>query len=721
MEVEYESRKREVSEIEDDDGLPEDLQVKKAKKPLDREIEKGTPLTQKEVVYFQKEAIWRQMQFYKRKYRLVVGDLDKYERKYERVMSQIVVLSTWYEQLMTLFRGQNEESSPSPLFVEEILITNEDLDTKLKDKRDQLLQVIGPVLQRQQNFTDGDIIEKLSRLNNELSSVKTQFASLKAKKNSLSEKVELLNSEMDRILKSQDRHSSITLTKVDESMDNPSILSLKSEAPNGVQKNSIDNNDSDKNNFSNGNGSIKIENSNDNELSHAVDKEKYESLLIELKELQAANEKLEEQFKAVTTQSNNQSKELHLLQEKLAHLTPSDLEKYSNYQILKSTNEHLVHKIEELNRMNDLSLHKLSEMELNLQEVKNFLDKELLNENDTLKKLVQKGELDLVRIRTARDELLGKYTVLEQQINAQKGYNELVKLNENLLLRIKALETETVTNDIENDEKLLNETNESLVKRIKILQNELKEIESIFHSVLETANAKLKNASELENLIKKLTIEKNKADQKYFASMRLKDLLLLENKILKVQIGKTQELLTKFNELEKAYVAKIDILTRSVNDYKLIKENSIQEMSKLQEQVKVLTMKKDLLTKELKRLLSKCEMLNDELTISTNKLNERDLRLSKLDSKLKQTDSLLKKYKANNTNSLLQEDEKQLEALRAIAKCSVCAKNWKDTAITVCGHVFCNLCTQERLAARLRRCPSCNKSFSANDLLSIHL
>lgn len=63
----------------------------------------------------------------------------------------------------------------------------------------------------------------------------------------------------------------------------------------------------------------------------------------------------------------------------------------------------------------------------------------------------------------------------------------------------------------------------------------------------------------------------------------------------------------------------------------------------------------------------------------------------------------------------------QLEALRSIALCSVCSKNWKDTAIKVCGHVFCNDCAKDRLNARLRKCPMCNKQYSYSDLLPVHL
>lgn len=63
-----------------------------------------------------------------------------------------------------------------------------------------------------------------------------------------------------------------------------------------------------------------------------------------------------------------------------------------------------------------------------------------------------------------------------------------------------------------------------------------------------------------------------------------------------------------------------------------------------------------------------------ENTSFTQELNEKNLMMGKLEHKLKSTESLLKKYKTNNTSSILQEDERQLEALRSIAKCSVCSK-----------------------------------------------
>lgn len=203
--------------------------------------------------------------------------------------------------------------------------------------------------------------------------------------------------------------------------------------------------------------------------------------------------------------------------------------------------------------------------------------------------------------------------------------------------------------------------------------------------------------------------------------MRVKDSLSAENKVLKSQIAKSQELILKFNETEKAYLSKIEILTKSVNDYKVIKEMSIQENTQLQKNLKMLNKTRDNLVKELSDIKQEAAELKKQNGGLTNEMNAKSMTCSKLEAKLRATESLLQKYKQNNTSSILEEDEKQLEALRSITKCSVCLKNWKNTAITACGHVFCDGCVQERLAARLRRCPTCNKGFSSNDLLSIHL
>ena len=466
---------------------------------------------------------------------------------------------------------------------------------------------------------------------------------------------------------------------------------------------------------------MKSEENNDSTVKNenSIDKEEFERISLEIEELKSDNRLLKDLMNQINANYDKVVKENLQLSDKLENLNENDLINSAMYQELAAHNKQLNESVNNLQKINDTTVNKLNELENKQTNVKHLLDKELKEENETLKQQLQKSENDLVRIRTARDELLSKQTILKADLENQTTNDELNKLNKVLNERINTLEGKR--HETSDNSKINELSKDELIQRVNMLNSEIKEIEQAFQETRENSLSKLMSVTDQENLVKKLTIEKTKADQKYFASMRLKDSLSSENKILKTQINKSQELVSKLNDLEKSYLDKIEILTKSNNDFKIIRQSALQENSKLQESYRAIEVRKASLEKELSSMKDKYSDKVQENTSFTQEINEKNLMIGKLEHKLKSTESLLKKYKTNNTSSILQEDERQLEALRSIAKCSVCSKNWKDTAITVCGHVFCLGCTQERLAARLRRCPTCNKGFSANDLLSIHL
>lgn len=379
--------------------------------------------------------------------------------------------------------------------------------------------------------------------------------------------------------------------------------------------------------------------------------------------------------------------------------------------------------IGKLTKLNSSNVSRLNELERQQNDLKSVIEGEIIEENEKLKQQLQESENNLVRIRTTRDELLSKNNILTSQLQDQKTNESLVELNNVLSKRVELLTEERLEAIVGTPRtgKLEDLSQQELIHKISQLNNEIKEVELAFKQTREITLKKLTSSIDQENLTKKLTIEKNKADQKYFSAMRVKDSLTNENKLLKAQIAKSQDLIKNLNDLEKKYLNKIDLLSNQLVDFRIIKENSLAENSKLHDELKTLNIAQDALHQEVERVNAKLESTLKEHTDLQESNKKRELELAKLQKQLQSTENILQKYKTNNTNSLLQEDEQQLEALRSIAKCSVCSKNWKDTAITVCGHVFCSKCTQERLAARLRRCPSCNRGFSANDLLSIHL
>ncbi|WLF80733.1 E3 ubiquitin-protein ligase bre1 [Lodderomyces elongisporus] len=696
MSVDTDNRKRSL------DSEPIDSS-KRSKKALD-ELSTEGPLTQADVVYFKKEAIWRQMISYKQQVLKLKGEVKRLSRDCESSKHIVTVLTAWYDEILSLFDELGDDDGILVAF-DDSENSNIKVDEKLQNIRTKLSRAISS-----KNIGSLD-----SAKLQELSLLKSQNQILAKDNVALSDKIINLESELQELLHDQERDRSVTLKRVDDSRKEVNSLEQQEKGkvkvesqtpqPSANEINGHANVNSNGNGNGNGNGSG-VNNGKDSNL---VDSEELDKLRLEIEELKSSNDLLGEQVSELTNTNQTLLQNVNSLESKLHNLDEKDIQENLIYKKIVKNNQSLQDQISKVNKLNALNVSKLSELEEKQNEVKKLVESELIKENEALKQQMSKNEQDLIRVRTTRDELLAKNTILTKQVEEQKTTQALLELNETYSKRIEELTKDKFNLDASESEK------------IDLLTNEIKEIESAFKQTRELTIKKLSSQVDHESQVKKLVIEKNKADQKYFASMRLKDSLTNENKVLKQQVGKSQEMIKSLSELETNYLGKIDVLTKSLTDYKIIKENALQENFSLQDTVKNLKITNETLEADVARKDDKIKAITSEVVELKDQNNKQDLQIIKLSKSLANTESLLVKYKTNNTNSIIQADEEQLEALRSIAKCSLCTKNWKDTAITVCGHVFCSSCTQERLAARLRRCPSCNKGFSSNDLLTIHL
>lgn len=678
METESEERKRSFDQVEQ----PE---FEVSKKPL-QTISEGGPLTQVDVVFFKKEAIWRQMKFYKLQVNELNRELTKYEKRYQAFVVVHLLLESWYSQVLKICHIEQTDKLDLTQNVLEV-------ESILDDRRQKLASILKPIVPHD------DLLSHLV----DVVKLESEKDTAEKLKGDLEDKLTALQAQLQALQKEKDRTESATLQRINHSNQ---VKSEESELkPNGVPH---------------GNGVNEDVSAPPDDAASSAEKEELEKLRIEFEEMKAGHKSLNDEMKEVSQKLSQAEANNQALRERLNKLGDSDLSRSSRFLSLVDQNKSLSESAAQASKLKDELVGKLRELEDREGNMTKGINKELEEENKHLKESLSKSENDLVRIRTARDELLGKQTILKLEIDSKKTNEDVNKLNQILTDRLAQLE-KTRQNEYDTDAKMEQLDKEELVRRLQIMSGEVKEIEQAFQDTRSITLEKMKETIDHVSMVKKLTIEKNKADQKYFASMRLKDLLMAENKILKSQISKSLELVTKLNDLEKSYVSKIEILTKGVNDYRVIKESSIQDNAKLQDNIRLLTKSREAVGKELSTVKHELGDVKKEKGELAMELKTRKIAESKLEAKLKATESLLLKYKLNNTSSILQEDEKQLEALRSITKCSVCSKNWKNTVITACGHVFCDGCVQERLAARLRRCPSCNKGFSSNDLLSIHL
>lgn len=684
----------------------------KKRKPLEDLSEDG-PLTQEDVRYFQKEAIWRQMNAYKKKCALMSRDLHSFKQKYEANEAKLNVLDIWYEQIVNAIRliagdlltGEHDKCNDSLLIKLPHTSDRDKLDDILSKRRAHLLQILSALVEqtglKSLPLETRQLADKLVNLSAELSALKAENETISNIKSGLESSLETLRQKLMEQTKNTDRHNSKTLSRVDPSLAQPDDKSVKAETPAPV---------------------VEIKDAQVIAEPSAANRQQIEDLQATIAELEASNALLQLKLAEISLKHEKSAEQCQDLSERLTSLSASDLTNSTIHQSVVSQNKKHSERIDELVKAQAALTLKLQELETAKSDVKKWADETLTTENENLKQHLARSEADLVRIRTARDELISKNSLLKAETENKQLVVELDRL---VQVQKKSLEDmyreKQAEASAEDISKLQGMTSEDLIKKITMLNAEIKEIELAFQQTHAISVKKLANEVENDNVMKKLTVEKAKADQKYFAAMRSKDALMSENRILKSQIAKSQELIARLNEMEKNYLTKISILQKAEADFKTIKDTSVHENFKLQERARATHAAREKAETDLKHARKAIEAktaLLAELELQNIAIANK---LSRSEAKVKELETLLKKYRTNNTSSLLQEDEKQLAALRSIAKCLVCTKNWKDTAITVCGHVFCSHCAQERLAARLRRCPSCNKGFSANDLLSIHL
>lgn len=414
--------------------------------------------------------------------------------------------------------------------------------------------------------------------------------------------------------------------------------------------------------------------------------------------------------------------EASLFNAKMADLSESDLLDHSG--AFKAAKEQLSDKtgqILALEKSRDaISAEKMA-LDENRQQYRSTIKREFEKRESELRSQLSRAETDLVRIRTARDEILADLSQKKAtEADKLKTIESLKELGEVYKLRIGTLESEVQRWRKEGNEGVNMSSNvegkslEELKKEVTVLtltnqslMAEIPGMEAAFVSAQKMAENKALDVADRESRLTKLLAEKAKADEKYFAAMRHKDALGAENAKLKAQMVKSSELVNQLQEVDAKTRAKIDVLEKTLSEYVSLHAKQQEAAKRLTSQVAEKTHMLNGAQKYLTTLKEEMKQQGTKLSVGEHRARKLALDNAKLTKQIE-----LSSFGGSSD---------EIDELRSIAMCSLCSKNWKDTALKVCGHVFCHQCAQDRLDARLRKCPNCNKPFSQNDLLTVHL
>lgn len=459
---------------------------------------------------------------------------------------------------------------------------------------------------------------------------------------------------------------------------------------------------------------------------------------VQVEQLEEENKRLTEQLTSAKIKSVSASDE--------------DYAKSDLFKLLKSQHEDVIKRVNDLEATNVQLREEAQKMHAERTAFRNKLDDEsraAMNENESQ---MARTETDLARIRNLRDELTADMAIRkaaqEQQQLASESAKELAKSRES---RITALESE-----IERYKLQIGETSaptsdaldqldaDSLKTKLRTIQNqydllsnELPSMEAAWKKTQALAAKKVADITAWEEQLSRLSQEKVRADQKYFAAMKAKESRENELRAVKMQSGKTSEIVAQLKDAESSTRSLAINLEKQLAEAKESLTSLTQQHRALQQKLSEGSIVSEGLKTEIAEL-KKLIVSKDTAASSANSARRQaEVELEELKSRLEETKKSLDILKKKGVVKDAAEsddwrvsripqtkDNKCMNADKCeqkIAICPVCNSNLRNTVLKLCSHVFCSDCVQNLISHRSRKCPACARAFGTNDHMPIIL
>ncbi|KAK5047991.1 hypothetical protein LTR84_006181 [Exophiala bonariae] len=661
---------------------------------------------------FQKDAIYRQMQEYRREKNTLETQLKEMRKKTRYHDDHLRIIDSWFQQVVDeiklVSKGNDEdvdmESAPLP---SSLLFSDlEHFEEHLRSRSREIKTVISRLFAPSRSYTS-DVTElqsKVSRLLAEEKSHVADLSRLHAEKEDLENRLENASLRYMMAEKKIDRAKSVTVAK------------LEKQALLGATKTSTEES-----------GQVKREDSAANGTSD--NSEELAELEKEMNKTVAASEKQKQHLDRLEEENAKLTAQLTELSTKSTLLSDEDYAKTELFKQLKSQHEDVIKKINNLEATNV----ELREEAQKLRAERTVFQTQLENESRNIlaekESLLTTTEATLTRIRHNRDELLAdqavKKATLDEYQEARRKIEDLLSAQQD---RIQAFESENERLAAASSGMAVDNTElESLTvedlrakftelsRSNDLLKVELGSMSTAFTKASKIASQKVSDFAILEEKVVRLSAEKAKADQKYFAAMKSKDTRDGEIRTLRLQNSKSGEAVSSLKEAEAASRALLTTLEKQLSELKEVIVTKTNELRTVQQQNITQGMEVSRLQAQVTELKGLLSTKDAKLATTLSLGRAAEVEVEELKSSLKDTRRNLDSWKNKSGQS------EQYEMLRQVAYCNICKRALKNTVIKTCGHTFCNDCVEERLTSRSRKCPNCGKSFGSNDHMRITL
>lgn len=531
----------------------------------------------------------RQKNEYKRQKDVFEKDLINLRKKSRHHDDHIRTIDAWFKQLidevkLMLPADKDEDESmdldpcPSSLLFADQEIFQEHLRKWSADVRSVISR-----LNNGQNSCTPDVSDLQTRLSQLLAAQKeylVKIERLEAEEGQLNERLESATTRYLMAEKKLDRAKSATVAKFEK------------QALMGAQKPSTEDG-----------GPVKRDSTPNGVTDNS---ETVQELEDQLNKSTAVSEKQKEQLEQLSKENAELIEKLTAATTKAFDLTDDDFAKTELFKQFKTQHEEVLKRVNNLEALNIQLQEEAVKLQSERTSYKAKLDQEVLSAVSEKDALLGATDANLARIRSNRDDLLADLAIKKAQLDNEWG--SLKKLKEFTVAqeeRIKALESENERLTMQSGNLMLDASEidslssedlrnryAELDRKYTLLNSELSSMSTAFQKTSRLANQRVSDSTAQEEARLRLSAEKAKADQKYFAAMKSKETREGEIRTLRMQNTKSSEMVSQLREaeiasralltnLEKQLAEAKDMLNTKANDHKACQQKIILHGSEL--------------------------------------------------------------------------------------------------------------------------------------------
>ena len=587
------------------------------------------------------------MQEYRKEKQILEEQVNRAKKKALHHDDHLRVVDAWFQEMldeMKVIAGEYPENNteksppliPSSLYSADIEIFQVHLQDRSKDIKDVVSRLFSVC-----HSYSPDIVELQGRLHQQLAGEKMQMLEVQRLQSEVEELSERLDKAVERYMKAE--------RKIERRLGKTSNISKTDEIFLGVQKVTPSDaplpkrEDTVMTNGINGTDETLTDLEEAHNKALAVSEKQRE----QLEHMEAENLKLNSQLTELVTKSTEHTDDEYAC---------TDL-----FKQLKSQHEDVIRRVNNLEALNV----QLREEAVKLQSERTAFRSQMENESKLAigekEAQLSQAEMNLARIRSNRDELLAdqaiKRAAYEQERASVQKMKEIAEAND---LRIKALETQNKRLQADQPKEAsdmpeltslavedLHKRHQTLERKHQMLDSELQSMEKAYLSMKKVADQKMTELMTLEDKVQRLSAEKAKADQKYFAAMKSKEIRDSEAKTLRLQNTKSSDVVSQLKEAESAHRALLINLEKDNAEIKEALAGASAKYQKTQQQVTELNISSaGLATQitELKRMLADKDSV---VAASASSTRKAELELAELKATLTDTQRALELSKTN--------------------------------------------------------------------------